>query len=253
MAETQAAELVAPGTEGAIECQAEGCSNWFVKRSGRHIYCKAEGCTYKRTTSPPAVRLDKPTGAAEEILRRLQDPDGAGDVSHELLGARLREVSKAERAGDQDALFGALVDSAAMLGRWAERVRSGEMLPRRRENGSSAPAPSQSGLVAAVLSSHARTVMLANRRTEAVWSLLKCRDALAEAQQGVASTMGTEQSVIAEAQMAERRREYERAERTLQSLEAAWAERQQAAAELVSAGRPTLTVNGGANGRAAAA
>lgn len=250
MAETQAAELVAPGTEGAIECQAEGCSNWFVKRSGRHIYCKAEGCTYKRTTSPPAVRLDKPTGAAEEILRRLQDPDGAGDVSHELLGARLREVSKAERAGDQDALFGALVDCAAMLGRWAERVRSGKMLPRRRENGAPAvSAPGQSGLIAAVLSSHARTVTLANRRTEAVWQLMKARDAMSEARQGVASTMGTEQSVIAETQLAARRQDYERAERTLQSLEAAWAERQTAAAELMTAGRP---VNGGANGRAAA-
>jgi hypothetical protein len=241
-------ELVEPGTPGAIECQATGCSNWFVKRSGRHIYCKAPNCTYKRTTSPPPRELEEPEGAAAEVLRRLQDPEGGGDVSPELLGQRVREVLLAQRAKDADAMFGALIDAAVTFTRSADRVRDGSW-PMQSARGAAPVAAQQAqvGIAGAALASHARTITLAERRVEAVWTMLAARDALAEAEQGLAATIGTEQSVVAEAQCRERRIAYERAERALQSVEAAWAERLESVRELVTA------TQGGANGRGRAA
>ena len=78
--------------------------------------------------------------------------------------------------------------------------------------------------------------MLAERRVEAIWAMLQARDALAEAQGGVAATVGTEASVAADENLIRRRSEYERAERALQSVEAAWAERLVVARELEQAG-----------------
>jgi hypothetical protein len=246
-------DLVEPGTPGAVECQAPGCSNWFVKRSGRHIYCKAPSCTYKRG-APPEQELVAPVGAAEELLRRLQDPEGGGEVGPEVVGPRLRMVSEAQRRGDKDATYGALLDAAVALVAWADRVRSGTMpaaVARERPLGMPPkPGGQPVGLVQAALSSHRRTVTLGERRVEAIWSLLAARDALAQAEAGAAATVGTEASVAADENVLRRRSEYERAERALASLEAAWAERLVAVRELEQAGgvKQEPVQRGGANG-----
>jgi hypothetical protein len=106
------------------------------------------------------------------------------------------------------------------------------------------------GLVHAALASHARTVTLADRRHEAVWGLLSARDARESAQDGVRQSIGTEQSVEAEAILRDRQQAYERAERALESLEAAWAERKQSLHELEAAGASVgvPAPRGGANG-----
>lgn len=254
-------ELVESGTPGAVECQAPGCSNWFVKRSGRHIYCKAADCTYKRG-APPEQELIAPEGAAAELLKRLQDPEGGGEVGPDVVGPRLRAVSEAQRRGDAGSLYGALVDAAVGLVAWADRVKAGTMpKPVLRPPGMTvgmgerAGGQQPVGLVRAVLSSHARTWTLAERRVEAIWTVLKAKEELDGAQAGVEATVGTEASMGAAENLIRRRSEYERAERALQSVEAAWAERRVSVQELAQAGQ-TPGRNGGATdgaGRRAAA
>jgi hypothetical protein len=245
-------ELVEPGTPGAIECQAPGCSNWFVKRSGRHRFCKAESCTYRRG-APPEQELTEPEGAAAELLRRLQDPEGGGEVGPDVVAPRLRAVSEAQRRDDRDALYGSLLDAAVALTAWAERVRAGTMPKQaaRPRNGAvmeRAAGQQPVGLMRAVLSSHARTVTLAERRVEAVWALLGAREALEAAQAGADATVGTEASVGAAENLLQRRTAYERAERALQSVEAAWAERVVAVQELSHAGEAPARNGGATNG-----
>lgn len=251
------ARLVAPGTPGAIECKAPGCGNWFVKRSGRHIYCKAPNCTYRRG-APPAQELGEPEGAAAELLRRLQDPEGGGDVGLEMLGPRLRAFSEAQRSGDREAIYGAALDAGQVFVAYADRVKAGTIAPTPPTRVGATPSAMRQqpvGLVHAALASHARTVMLSERRADAIWSLMRARDALTSAQDGVSHTIGTEQSVEAEAICRQRQQEYDRAERTLQSVEAAWQERRQTLTELEAAGASVgaPTRNGGANVRRAAA
>lgn len=241
------AELVEPGTEGSVQCQSPGCGNWFVKRSGRHIYCKAANCTYKRGTLTE-LELEPPVGAALELLRRLQEPEGGGDVGPEVVGPRLRSVTEAQRRGDTESLYGSLLDAAVALVAWADRVRSGTM-PERPPAvaGPSRPAgAAPAGLVQAVLSSHRRTVMLADTRVAALWAMLSAKEAMEQAAAGAVATVGTADSVSAQEQAILRRIEFERAERALQSVEAAWSERKVAATELEAAGGPAR--NGGANG-----
>jgi hypothetical protein len=244
-------ELVEPGTEGAVECQAPGCSNWFVRRSGRHRFCKTESCTYRRGT-PPEQELTVPEGAAAELLLRLQDPEGGGEVGPDVVGPRLRAISEAQRRGDSDALYGGLLDAAVALVAWAERVKAGTMprlAPRANGGGVGERGPGQQpvGLVRAVLASHARTLTLAERRVDAIWGALKSKEALDAALAGHEATLGTAESVGAAENVIRRRSEYERAERALQSVEAAWAERRMAVQELEQAGE-TPGRNGGANG-----
>lgn len=247
----QPAQLVDAGTKDAVQCQAPGCTNWFVKRSGRHIYCKASDCTYKRGT-PIEQELLPPEGAALELLRRLQDPEGGGEVGPEVISPRLRAVSEAQRRGDTDALFGSLVDTAVGCVAWADRVRSGTMPERQLPVAAARQAgPAPAGLVQAVLASHRRTVLLADRRVELLWGMLAAKEAMEAAEAGAAATQGTLASPGAQEQAILRRSEFERAERALQAVESAWSERKVVAAELESAGGPAT--NGGANGRRAAA
>lgn len=245
------AELVAPGTEGAVECAAAGCSNWFVKRSGRHRFCKSAGCTYRRG-APPELELALPVGAAAELLLRLQDPEGGGEVGPEVVGPRLRRVTEAQRAGDDRALYGALLDAAVGLVAWAARVKDGTM-PKARQlppGAPSRPVPAQVGLVSAVIASHRRTLALGDARVDAIWQMMAAREKAKNAEAGVQATIGTEASAAAQENAILLRERARAAERALQSVEAAWAERQHVAAELEAAGGPA---NGGANGRPRAA
>jgi hypothetical protein len=92
------------------------------------------------------------------------------------------------------------------------------------------------GLVHAALASHQRTVTLAERRVEALWAMLRAREAYEQALRGVEQTLGTQGSLDADEQARERLVEFQEAERALQAVEAAWAERLQALRELESAG-----------------
>jgi hypothetical protein len=244
-------QLVAPGTPGAVECAAAGCGNWFVKNSGRHIYCKAPNCTYRRG-APAQVELREPEGAAAELLRRLQEDEGSGQVGPEAVGPRLRAISEAQRVRDPQALFGAYLDAAAALVNCADLVRAGS-LPMVREQPPRAPvggAPPV-GLVQAALRSHLRTVTLAQRRVEAVWAVIGARDAVAAAEAGLAVLVGVEGSVAADELLRQRRREQDSAERALTAVEAAWEERLVSVEELKQAASPghaAVQRGGGANG-----
>jgi hypothetical protein len=227
-----------------VRCQAPGCGQWFHKNSNRHIYCKKPGCTFRRN-DPPSAEVQQPRGASLELLRRLQDPEGGGEVSLELFPARVRAVGDAQRRGDGKLLYGALLDAAVVLVAAAERVRRGDSVqlvsPQR------AGSASTLGLSQAVWQAFGRMVVLAERRVEAVWELVSAREAAANARAGVEQTKGTQQSVEAEELARERRAVLAAAERTLQSVEAAWAERKVATAELQRAAAPP-NGNGGARG-----
>lgn len=227
---------VPPGTEGAVQCKAPGCENWFVKASGRHAYCKLANCTYRRG-AVPEQELTVPTGAAAELLLRLQDPEGGGEVGPEVLPTRLRAVGEAQRSGDQEALYGALVDAGVVIVRYADRVRLGTLPPRTARQPSAPSSQSTPvGLVHAALASHARTVTLAERRYEAVWTLFSAREQLHNAERGEQQTRGTEQSIEADGLLQEARQALKRAEMALAALDAAWGERREALGELERAG-----------------
>jgi hypothetical protein len=228
-----------------VRCQAPGCGQWFRKNSNRHIYCKLPGCTFRRN-DPPSVEVQQPEGASEELLRRLQDPEGGGAVSGELFPARLRAVGDAQRRGDSELLYGALLDAAVVLVAAAERARRGQPVQLLQAQRTAPPVAPQ-GLSQAVWQAFGRMVVLAERRVDAVWELVSAREAFAGARAGVEQTKGTQQSVEAEALAQDRRAALAAAERALQTLEAAWAERKVAVTELQRAAVPS-NGNGGARG-----
>lgn len=246
-----------PPEPGMVQCQAPGCLQWFHKSSNRHIYCKKPGCTFTR-----GMRRERdavvPEGAALELVQRLTDPEG-GPVGQEAVADRLRAVAAAQRAGDGESLYGALVDTAGAFVSWADTVRTrmqnGQALPARVPQRTTTTAGGV-GLVHATLASHQRTVSLAERRVEAVWGMLSARDALQAAEAGLAQTAGTQQSVEAETLRLRAVAAYERADRALQVIEAAWAERMESVRELAGAGASVgapVDTNGGANGQRARA
>lgn len=250
MAESKS-ELVGKGTPGARQCKAAGCVNWFMKRSGRHMYCGAPDCPYKRGTSPP-VEFEPPTGAAAEVLLRLMEADGGARVGPESIGPRLTATIEAQRRNDRDAFVGALVDVAVALIAMADRtIATKQITPfplgAPKMKGPVSTGARGGGLVGAVLASHARTVVLAERRAEAIWRLLSVRDGLAEAEASMAALAGSVDSRKAQEELLGRRAEYVTANAMLQGLEAAWNERLQTLREMELAGQ----INGGANGRSA--
>lgn len=236
MAETSLdqTELVPPGTEGATECGAPGCSNWFVRRSGRHRYCKAPDCTYKRG-APPARELEEADGAAAEVLRRLQEDEEA-EVGPALLVSRFKALQTGLRAADHRAVYGALIDVSTAAIWWADRVARGE-LPRSpvkavsAVNGSAPPI----GLARAAVASHHRTYALGNTRVDLIYELFGAREALVSTELALEQTQGSPQEEAARVANRDARERLEAAERALQSVEAAWRERAHVLTELGSA------------------
>lgn len=233
-------ELVEPNTPGAVVCKAPGCGNWFVKNSGRHLYCKAESCTYRRGAPPPA-ELVAPEGAAVELLRRLQEGDEA-EVGPASLMARFRSIGVALRARDSLALYGALIDLAAAAVWWAERAKRGE-LPTAQAATDVQPPPSGTraagGLVQAIIASHVRTYELGQRRTDLFWKLMAAQEQLRSSEVAMAQTQGRPDEEAARAANRAARAEVDRIERALTSVEAAWTERGHAVQELKSAAAST--------------
>jgi hypothetical protein len=240
--EETATPIVEPGTPGAVQCRAFGCHNWFVKQSGRHIYCKGPGCTFKRG-APPAFELEPPEGAAQELLRRLQEMEEP-ESGPSMYVARNRAIQEALRAADPQAVWGALIDSAAVLVVWADRVANGELEATMPKQPPRVPGPQQGqqrpiGLVHAVLSSHKRTYALGERRVELVYELAGAREHLRSAQLAVEQTQGSPAEEDARVACVEVQTKVDAVERALQSVEAAWQERGASMEQLESAAEAT--------------
>jgi hypothetical protein len=248
-----AAVAEGPPEPGMVQCKAPGCGQWFRKQSGRHIYCKQEGCTYRRGNVEQ--ELVEPEGAAAEVLRRLQDPEGGGEVSQELIGSRIRSVGEAQRAGDRAATYGALIDAAVVFVRWADRVQDESVPVKMAPQPGASPTRARErqgqpvGLVHAALASHNRTVKLAQRRVDSLWAMLAARERYEQALRGVEQTAGSADSVGAEELCQAARAAYTRTEAALQAVEAAWAERLEVLRELESAGASVGAPVGGAHER----
>lgn len=229
----EAVQLVEAGTEGAVECRAPGCPNWFVKRSGRHVYCKAPNCTYRRG-APPAAELVSPEGAAEEMLRRLQESEEA-EPGPALVVERVRALHAALQAKDADAVFGACVDGAVVLIAMGDRARRGELpadgrLPPRPQAHSTTQRPV--GLVMAVVSSHKRTFALGDQRVELIYSLHAAQRHLESTELALAQTQGSPAEEDAREANRGAHTQLDAIERALQSIEAAWRERREVLGEL---------------------
>lgn len=209
---------------GMVECKAPGCDNWFEKNSGRHVYCKAPDCTYRRG-APPAAEIVSPEGAAEELLRRLQEVDEA-EVGPTLLVDRVRAAQAALRAADSQSLFGALVDVAAASIWWADRAKRGDVLrPSSRRREERVTAPPRGGLVAVLISTLTRTYALGDQRVNLLWDLIDARAHLASTEVALEQTKGSTQEPDAREAYRAARARNEAAERAIQSVEAAWRER----------------------------
>jgi hypothetical protein len=227
--EEAATEIFDHEVPGAIKCKSPGCPNWFMRAGNRHRYCKAENCTYRRGAAL-AREVQEAGGASLELLLRLQDEE-SGEVGPDLLGARRVAVQEALRAGDLQALFGALVDEATACVWFADRAAAGK-LPRRLQiagpppfAGMQAPAQRPVGLAQAVLSSHKRTFYLAEKRCELLWRMLDARDEQTAAEVGVAATAGGIQEPEAQENLELKRVAYAQAEAAYTAIEMAWRER----------------------------
>jgi hypothetical protein len=243
-----AAELVEPGTPGAIECRAPGCTNWFVKRSGRHQYCKSADCTYRRG-APPAAELVSPAGAAEEVLRRLQESEEA-EVGPALIAERVRALGESLQARDADAVYGASVDLSCASIWLAERAKRGELpagplSPPSPRTGASSQRPV--GLVHAVVASHHRTYALGDQRVELIYKLHEQHAHLESTEKALDQTQGSPAEVEAREANRAARAQLEATERALQSIESAWRERGHSLRELAgaaAASTPPTPANG---------
>jgi hypothetical protein len=252
MAEAVRVVKVDDKEQGMVECKAPGCDNWFHKNSGRHVYCKADDCTYRRG-APPAPELVSPEGAAEELLRRLQESDEA-EVGPSQFADRVRAVQAALRAADPEALFGALIDVSAAGIWWADRAKRGELpKPSRRAPAEMAPA-GRSGLVAVVIASHQRTYALGDQRVSLLWELIDAREHLASTELAMEQTRGAVHEADTREALRAARARVESAERAFQSVEAAWRERGAMQGELqraAAAGAPPIPTTGAQDATAA--
>jgi hypothetical protein len=233
-----------PPEPGMVQCKSPGCYNWFRKQSGRHIYCKLPDCTYKRG-APPVMDLRPPEGAAEELLRRLQEAEEP-EAGPMLYVERSRAIQAALRAGDPRATWGALIDGGVVLVAWADRVANGELpaqLPQRSPQAAAEASAQRSplGLAQVAVASHHRTYVLGERRVEAVYALSEAMKQVASAQFACQQTQGSQAEHDARAALRAAERVQQQAERALQSIEAAWAERGETLNQLTAA---TTTANG---------
>jgi hypothetical protein len=235
---------VGPDTPGAVQCKAPGCDEWFIRASGRHAYCKKPTCTYKRGAPPQAELSMPPEGsAALELLRRLQEREAEeGEVGPSMLVSRVQAVQGALRAADAPALAGALIDVAAVCTAWAERARRGEMPTQSAPTVPGAPVRAEGrggsqpvGMVHAVLASHQRTYVLGERMVESVWTLIEAQQNLASAEHGLKQMEGGPNEEATRAHLRAARQRAEVAERAVQSLKAAWAERGETLKQLAEA------------------
>jgi hypothetical protein len=230
MAEAAAAEVWDHEVEGATKCQAPGCPNWFIKAGNRHRYCKGPNCTYRRGAPTPR-EVEAPEGAAQELLLRLQDED-SGEVGPQMLAHRRKAVQDALRAGDKQALTGALIDEATCCIWFADRTainglpqQAAPVVPGAPVSTQHIPSTKPVGLVQAVIASHRRTFDLAEHRMNAMWKMLQAREQLASAELGVEQMAGGPKEAEAREVRDASKAEFDAAERAYEAVESAWRER----------------------------